>query len=165
MAESDPLRILLAHDRWATVQIIDACGRLTDEQLHRRFDMGPGSLHDTVAHVIGAMQTWTQTLAGQEPGARIDTDGRRRTADELRPLHEGACDALAAEAARLPVAEMITRRLRTGRVVTMTRGAVLTHVATHGMHHRAQCLNMLRRLGVDPIPMSSVTEWSIAGEV
>jgi len=27
------------------------------------------------------------------------------------------------------------------------------------MHHRAQCLNMLRQLGVDPVPPSAVVEW------
>jgi uncharacterized damage-inducible protein DinB len=41
---------------------------------------------------------------------------------------------------------------------------VLTHVTTHGMHHRAQCLNMLRQLGVTPLPPSSVTEWTWMGE-
>ena len=44
------------------------------------------------------------------------------------------------------------------------RAAVLTHVATHGMHHRAQCLNMLRRLDVQPLPPSSVSEWTWLGE-
>jgi hypothetical protein len=27
------------------------------------------------------------------------------------------------------------------------------------MHHRAQCLNLLRRLGVEKLPPSSVLEW------
>jgi uncharacterized damage-inducible protein DinB len=40
------------------------------------------------------------------------------------------------------------------------RGAVLTHVTTHGMHHRAQCVNMLRQLGAD-IPLNSVIEWML----
>ena len=47
MAESDPLQILLQHDKWATTRILDACTKLTDEAFHKRFDMGPGSLHDT----------------------------------------------------------------------------------------------------------------------
>jgi uncharacterized damage-inducible protein DinB len=33
-------------------------------------------------------------------------------------------------------------------------------VTTHAMHHRAQCLNMLRHLGVTPLPPSSVAEWT-----
>jgi hypothetical protein len=27
------------------------------------------------------------------------------------------------------------------------------------MHHRAQCLNMLRHIGLTPLPLSSVLEW------
>jgi uncharacterized damage-inducible protein DinB len=43
-----------------------------------------------------------------------------------------------------------------------TRGAALVHVTTHGMHHRGQVFNMLRRIGrpincdLDPV------EWELA---
>ena len=33
-----------------------------------------------------------------------------------------------------------------------TRAGALVHALTHGTHHRAQCLNMLKRLGVEPLP-------------
>ena len=77
MPESDFLQVLLSHDRWATAQLLDACAKLTEEQFHRRFDIGPGSLHDTLTHVVGAMRAWTETLAGAEPRPRLETDGRR----------------------------------------------------------------------------------------
>ncbi|RMH26245.1 MAG: hypothetical protein D6693_07555 [Planctomycetota bacterium] len=41
---------------------------------------------------------------------------------------------------------------------------MVTHVCTHGMHHRAQCLNMLRRLGVETLPPSSVVEWMLTAD-
>jgi uncharacterized damage-inducible protein DinB len=164
MPESDPLPILLAHDRWATQQILDACRNLTAEQFHRRFDIGPGSLHDTLTHMIGAMRTWTDTLAQREPGPRLETDGQRRTPEQLRVLFDEAWQAFSAEPRRRPLEEMVTRHLRDGSTRHFTRGAVVTHVATHGMHHRAQCLNMLRQLGLSPLPPSSVTEWTWLGE-
>jgi uncharacterized damage-inducible protein DinB len=160
MAESDCLQILLTHDKWATAQLLEACAKLSQEQFHRRFDIGPGSLHDTLTHVLGAMRTWTETLAEVQPGPRLEDDGQRRTPERLRPLHEETWRAFAAEARRRPVAEVVTRKLRDGRTVQMTRGAVLTHVTTHGTHHRAQCLNMLRRLGVEPLPANSVAQWT-----
>ena len=160
MPESDLLEILLSHDRWATAQVLDACGPLTAEQFHRQFDIGPGSLHNALTHVVGAMRAWTETLAGAEPRPRLETDGQRRKAQQLRALLEESWRELAAEARRRPLSEMVTRRLRDGRTMDMTRGAVVAHVATHGMHHRAQCLNMLRHLGVTPLPPSSVTEWT-----
>jgi len=54
--------------------------------------------------------------------------------------------------------------MRDGRTFDITRGAVVAHVTTHGMHHRAQCLNMLRQLGVSPLPPSSVVEWTWSGD-
>lgn len=160
MAESDPLQILLQHDKWATTRILDACTKLTDEAFHKRFDMGPGSLHDTLTHILGAMRTWSDSLMGIEPRPRLETDGQRRTPEQLRDLLEESCGQLFGEAARRPLSEVVVRRLRSGRTIEMTRGAVLTHVTTHGMHHRAQCLNMLRQLGVKPLPPSSVAEWT-----
>jgi uncharacterized damage-inducible protein DinB len=164
MPESDLLPILLSHDHWATAQLLSACGTLSPEQFHQRFDIGPGLLHDTLTHVVGAMRTWTDTLAGIDPRPRLETDGQRRTPGEFRALLDEAAMAFAAEARRLPLAEMVTRHLRDGTTRHFTRGAVLAHVATHGMHHRAQCLNMLRRLGAEPLPPSSVTEWTWMGE-
>ena len=164
MPESDPLQILLAHDRWATAQVLDACAKLTDDPFHRRFDIGPGSLLDALTHMAGAIRTWTDTLAGPEPRPRPETDGQRRTPDQLRALLDASYRELSAEAGRRPLGEMVTRRLRDGRTFSFTRGAVLAHVTTHGMHHRAQGLNMLRQLGVEPLPPSSVTEWTWLGE-
>jgi uncharacterized damage-inducible protein DinB len=160
MPESDPLQILLSHDRWATAQLLDACGQLTADQFHRQFDIGPGSLHDTLTHVAGAMRVWTETLAGLEPRPRLEADGQRRTPEQLRSVFEEAWRELSAEARRRPLDETVSRTLRNGKTARMTRGAVLTHVTTHGMHHRAQCLNMLRQLGVTPLPASSVAEWT-----
>ena len=164
MPQSDVLQILLSHDRWATEQVLDACAKLTEEQFHRRFDIGPGSLHDALTHVVAAMRAMTESLAGSEPNPRIDSDGRRRTPDELRALLDESCRAFEGEARRRPLDEIITRRLRDGRTLTMTRAAALVHVPTHGMHHRAQCLNMLKQIGVKPLPPSSVAEWTWLGD-
>ena len=164
MPESDVLRILLSHDRWATEQLLDACEKLADEQFHRRFDIGPGSLHDALTHVVGAVRALTETLAGAEPRPRLETDGQRRTPGQLRALAEEAWPAFRAEADRRPLDEVITRRTKDGRTLRMTRGAAFAHIATHGAHHRAQCLNMLKQLGVKPLPPSSVAEWTWIGE-
>lgn len=161
MTEFDPIEILLAHDRWATAQLLDACGALPADQFHQRFDIGPGSLHDTLTHIVGAMRTWTDTLTGGEPRPRPETDGQRRTQEQIRALLEESSAELAAEARRRPLDEVVTRRLRDGRVVTLNRVSVILHVTSHGMHHRAQCLNMLRQLDVKPLPASSVTEWTM----
>ncbi len=159
MPTSDPLQILLAHDKWATRQILDACANLSAEQFDQRFAIGPGSLRDTITHMLGAMRVWTQVLAGQEVGPRLEQDGQRHSPAELSALLQTIAAGLTAQAHRLPLTDMASRT-RDGKVFQFTRGAVLVHITTHGMHHRAQCLNMLRQLGVTPLPPSSVAEWT-----
>lgn len=159
MPTSDPTDILLAHDAWATRNIIDACSKLTDEQFHQRFEMGPGSLHDTIEHVLGSMRFCTDLLASRPPRPRLEQPGSRRSVTELRQLLDESAADLAGQVSAHPLDHMVSRE-RDGKTYVFTRGAVLTHVATHGMHHRAQCLNMLRHLGVHPLPPSSVMEWT-----
>jgi uncharacterized damage-inducible protein DinB len=54
--------------------------------------------------------------------------------------------------------------MRGGRTLQFTRGAVVMQVTTHDVHHRAQCLNVLRQSGVAPLPPSSVAEWTFLAE-
>lgn len=157
MPASDPVEILLASNRWATRNILEACAGLSEDQFHRRFEMGPGSLHDALTHILGAMRGWGDLLAGREQRPRLD--GEQRSVPQLLELLDEIADDLDASAKAHPVDELVTR-VRDGKTYTFTRGAVLTHVTTHGMHHRAQCLNMLRHLGVDPLPASSVVDWT-----
>ncbi len=157
MPTSDPLTILLAHNEWATRNIIEACAKLSHEQFHRRFEMGPGSLHDTVTHMLAAMRVWGDLLAGREQRPRLE--GTERSTDELLKLLDEISADMAASAKTHPLDGLVTR-IRDGKSYSFTRGAVLTQVTTHGMHHRAQCLNMLRHIGVQPLPPSSVAEWT-----
>src|SRR5437899_2293915 len=117
MPESDCLQILISHDRWATAQLLDACGKLPADQFHRRFDIGPGSLHDTLTHIVAAMRAWTETLAGAESRPRLDADGQHRTPEQIRSLLEEAFGEFSSEAHRQPVQEIVTRRLRDGRTI------------------------------------------------
>ena len=159
MPTTDPAEILLKHNRWANGQMLDACGKLSDEQLHREFPMGPGSLHNTLAHIAGSQRGWATMLAGGEPKPRIEKGGPY-TFEQLRALFEDSTKELEEALAAHPLDTIATAE-RDGKRYAFARGGVLTHVTTHGMHHRAQCLNMLRQLGVDPLPHSSVVEWML----
>ncbi|MFQ5734086.1 MAG: DinB family protein [Planctomycetaceae bacterium] len=161
MPTSDPVEILLASNHWATRNILDACAGLSDEQFHQRFEMGPGSLHDTLTHIVGAMRGWGDLLAGRE--IRPRPEGERYSPQQLLEMLDAAAADLESSAKSHPVDELMTRT-RDGKSYTFSRGGVLTHVTTHGMHHRAQCLNMLRRLGVDPLPASSVVDWILTAD-
>jgi len=171
---SDPLEILLKHDHWGTKRLLEVCEGLTPEQFHQKFDIGPGSLHATLTHIIGAMQRWAVRVDERQLRPEVDepsrhpdlpSDYRQRTPRELIELLDEAADDLAAvadAAAEDGLDETII--VRFGQTdYTFTKAAALVHVATHGMHHRAQCLNMLRRLEIekspDDLPELGVIDW------
>jgi len=160
MAESDLTKILLAHNHWATRNVLDACAKLTDAQFHQRFPMGPGSLHDTLTHTQLALQVWTDVLIGRPLGPRPATLPKFTVVELMEKLDATSAELLEV-ALKFPPGQIVTRT-RDGKTEKYTRAAVLGHLSTHGMHHRAQCINMLRQLGVSPLPQSSVTEWTRA---
>lgn len=59
---SDILDILLAHDTWGTRKLLELCRPLSREQFHRRFEIGLGSLHETLTHIISTMRRWSDRL-------------------------------------------------------------------------------------------------------
>ncbi len=157
---SNPIDILLTHNHWANVSLLNTAQNLTFDQFHQRFEIGPGSVHDTLSHVLGAMDRWTRALSAQEmlPGPRFEAT--LRTADELLIQAQALHNGLVAIAQAHPFDQTVTA-IRNGQPLTFVRSVILTHLTTHGVHHRAQCANMLRQLGIKPIPPTSVLEWSL----
>ncbi len=148
----DPLDILRLHHSWATRLVVDRCATLSDDELHRRFPIGPGSVHDTLLHILGAIRYWHDRLRGVAVRPPVDPSplGQpqpRRSLAELGMLYAESDRELA----------RLAEDLRAGRVepVLLSRQppgkqftAVITymHMFTHGVHHRAQVLNMLRQI-------------------
>ena len=84
-------------------------------------------------------------------------EDQKRTLQQIQDLLSQISDELEAAARNQPIDLQVN--WQADRSYTFTRAEVLTHVATHGAHHRAQCLNILRHLGVVSLPQSSVHEW------
>ena len=161
---SDPLTILLRHNHWATGVLLDACAKLSREQFHQQFEIGCGNLHDTLAHIIGCVERWIERVRGKlsERGPKRDW-----SIDELRARLEESTANLSDLINELQLADLMdSTRTQTfpsnqGGTVefTFTAGAAIVHCLVHGSHHRAQALNMLRRLGVSPLPELDVIDW------
>ena len=137
---------LLGHDAWTTRQLLMACQTLPDEALDRVFDIDHGSLRHTFAHLVDNMETWTDLMAGREP-------------------HDRSGESIAALLERLSVvgrefAQIARRVAAEGREddcfwdtldrppVRKTFGGGIGHVLTHNMHHRAQIMFLMERLGL-----------------
>ncbi len=142
------LRDLFNYGAWANTCIWDTAADLKDEQLDRAFEMGEGSLRKTLAHVYGAERAWYERCEGpdadklphsSETHKLIDIQAATRRISQMR----GDWLATMSDAA---LDREITYA-KGDRTYTHPLSDVLLHVCNHGIHHRAQALNMLRRLG------------------
>lgn len=160
---TNPVDILLTHNHWANISVLKSAQTLSPQQYHKRFEIGPGSVHDTLSHILGAIQRWTRALNGQELHTGLKFEATQRTADELLALAH-TLDADLTTAAKAHPAQGTVTASRNGQTYTFIRATIITHITTHGIHHRAQCLNMFRQLGITPTPPTSVIEWSLTPE-
>ncbi len=154
---------LLLHNAWATRVLLEQCRALTPARFSQQFDIGPGSLHNVLRHIIGAMRRWSDRISGRAVRERLEKAPDLHTPDELLIVLE--------EAAR-DLQEAVHRVRQEGRYDEMmqtefsparfTRGTAIVQVLTHGAHHRAQALNILRRLGVADLPELDAIVWEVA---
>jgi uncharacterized damage-inducible protein DinB len=162
--DSQVLSTLFGHNLWATDVLLRRCRTLTSEQFHQRFEIGLGSLHDTLRHIIGAMLRWADRIGERPLRDSIEKSGRTYSPDELRELLRQAHEDLFGVVRRVAADGRLNEKMQfvapDTPAYTFTRCSAIVHVATHGMHHRAQALNMLRRLGLPPLEMDLDTvEW------
>jgi len=156
--------IAFEHNIWATHTLLRACASLTPEQLDRPFEMGPGSVRKTLLHMASAQIYWTDRLLDR---ARADAQypgetHRAASVDEIAKLHQQTSAEFQQVALSLieggKLAETIKASPRP-EAHPIRIASVLYHVCHHGTHHRAQILNMLRHLGVRPLPAIDVDDW------
>ena len=154
----DLLDRLLGHDAWTTQLVLARCRELSDAQLDQPFDIGNGALRSTLVHMIGNIETWTRLMAGEPiAGGQRDT-----SVAGLIAWHERAAADFAALARRIAAAG----RLDETWLDTLdtppqakTYGGAIAHVILHDMHHRAEVLHILARLGLRDLPEGDLLSW------
>src|SRR5512142_1399063 len=65
---------MYAYDRWACRRQLDACARLTPEQLLRSLGGSFSSLHLTLVHLVAVEWLWLERWRGRNPTALIGAD-------------------------------------------------------------------------------------------
>ncbi|MBC7772701.1 MAG: hypothetical protein H7210_09430 [Pyrinomonadaceae bacterium] len=143
----------LDHNAWATGRLIDACATLTPEQFERHMEIGPGSLQGTLSHIIETMFFFADCFTARHYENRSDFALKSRSVAGLQELLDRSSSELdtainQALAGGVP-AELAWASSEHGR---MSGPAAVAQVFDHGSYHRAQCMNMLKRLGVLPLP-------------
>ena len=77
--------------------------------------MGPGSLHNTLTHMLAAMCGWTDLLAGRALRPRIDQDAVSRTPADLSKLFDETANDFANFVRSHPLDEIVSARNEAGK--------------------------------------------------
>lgn len=156
----------LDHNKWATAELIVFCQDLPEGDHHRIFDIGLGSVQGTLLHIISAMYGWADRIVDRPRRTKLSSDEGHHNSTEMLKLVTDADEQL-----RQSIAALIAE----GRIEEMmefaipelpepfrfTRGTAIVHVISHGMHHRAQVLYMLKQLGHTDLPDLDAVSWEL----
>ena len=151
----DLLDRMLGYGGWTTGQALAACRGLTDAQLDQPFDIGHGTLRETLAHVVGAVAYWTGQMTGEAPAP----PPAEASIDALVAWHRRAHAAFAVAARRVCDEGRLDETFRDGYDYPQSRGGTILQVVAHGAQHRAEVRHMLNRLGVEDLPDGDPMEW------
>lgn len=153
----DILDRLLGHDAWTTRQLLLACAPLNDEQLDQEFDIDQRSLRKTFVHLIRNMETWTDLLC--------ERPVTRRSGESLAELLERHSQ-ISREFARLARDVAREQRYDACFVDTLdnpptlkTFGGAIGHLLTHSMHHRAQIMFLMEKVGITDHIEGDLLSW------
>lgn len=142
------LREFFSYTDWAREKTFDLAGGLSDELLDRPFEMGLGSIRATLYHIWAAEDIWflrwTQSPSPafkQETGVPVE---------EIRSRARNTAEGRNAFLATLDEAKLAAPHAFTnikGEKYSLPLAGQMQHVGNHGIHHRAQFVNMLRHVG------------------
>lgn len=143
------LRSLFEYSDWANARVVEAAERVPDDALDRPLDLGPGSLRRILIHTYNGEHVWLQRWKGVQ-------ETKWPSESEAVPVLEIARRFTANSAARAAFFEKLAAadlergqqyRDSKGSVFAATLGDMILQGHVHSVHHRAQAVNALRRLG------------------
>jgi uncharacterized damage-inducible protein DinB len=137
-----------AHHVWATEQLIDFCGQLSQDQLQTYAPGTRGPIMETLRHIVGS-DTWYLSFYRAERTNPFDAEDVANLS-ELRAMISRNGPAWTAVLAAAPDPdEMIVERGNDGEYHSAT-GVRLAQVIHHGTDHRSQVCTALTSLGIEP---------------
>ena len=143
---------MLEHDRWATTHVLELCRDLTDAQLDQSFDIGHGSLRETVDHLVYVVSFWTGLMIAQPVNHDRKAQQYDRTVPALIDRFEDFHAAFASLARRVRDEQRLDDTFVDHYGELPTLGGAIVQVIQHNVEHRTEALHILGRLGVTDMP-------------
>jgi uncharacterized damage-inducible protein DinB len=145
------IKELFAYNAWANRRMFDALAGLPADVYRRDVKCSFGSIHGTLAHIVGAERLWLSRWRGEPAtmlkGSDVGSLAELRAMwDEVETERDKWLEGLTPAALE---EEITITSSSGGRYVHGVR-QTLQHVVDHSSYHRGQIVTMLRQLGVKP---------------
>lgn len=146
--KTDTLTTLYSHHLWANLALLEACAKLTPDQLAARIPGSFGTIYETLEHIVTSEQSYF---------SRISTGQRLNRPENAPPLTmPEMIESLRTTGAGLiewapkvqPNDTVVIDWDGTPRDVPKT--ILLTQVINHATEHREQIKAILTELGIEP---------------
>jgi uncharacterized damage-inducible protein DinB len=148
----EQLSSLYEYSAWVTQHLLETAAALTEEQFTRKILAGFGSVHLTLAHLLGAEVLWFARWQGQSPRTILSPDDLPTVAamrERWAELHEQRRAHLLSLDEDDLMATVQWTNMR-GQPYALPRWQVILHCANHSTHHRSEVAALLTELGHEP---------------
>ncbi len=153
----DILDRLIGHDTWTTRQLLTSCAGLSDELLDKEFDIDHRSLRGTFLHMIENLETWTDLIYErpvQNKNGNSISELRQRLVNASREFAN-----LSRRIARENRFDDSFLDILDSPPRLKTFGGAIGHVLTHNMHHRAQLMYLMEKVGLKEHIEGDLLSW------
>jgi uncharacterized damage-inducible protein DinB len=148
----------LGHDLATTRELLTLCLSLTDEQMDCVFDAGWGSLRKTFDHMIRNIEVWTDLMMERPVHPASGQVSVRELLERLE-FSYGEFAEFAMKIKREGRLDELWTDILDQPPVQKSYGGAIGHIITHNMHHRAEVLHMMHRLGMKNLPEGDLMGW------
>ncbi len=152
------IQLLISYNAWADSRVLETARLLSSQALHARQSMGFGSVFETLAHILGAEQTWLTRWKGTSPGA-LPAASNYADLAQLAAAWHVIHNELRAFAATLDSASLhstLTYQNTRGETFSQPLIWLILHAMNHSTEHRAQVAAMCTMAGHDVGPLDLI---------
>jgi uncharacterized damage-inducible protein DinB len=146
------------HNAWATVQLLEFCLPLSEEQLAASGTGTYGRIDDTLVHMVAAEHRYLNMLGGlppQQPYKEGDRITVARLLEDAR-RHEQRWQAFFASIEPAELGEKTEAQRAKGRF-RIRRSMLTTQAIDHATEHRTHVRTILTQLGMEPPDLDAWT--------
>ncbi len=148
------LQRMFEHNLWSNLQLLEACERLSDQQLEASLPGHYGDIKTTLVHIFCSEPNYLAAVTGQPRVSDLSPDADLPGAgfpgfEALKVSAQASGEGFVAAAGRMTEDEVITGE-RGGKPYSMPASIFFTQAINHATEHRAEIKAIMTQEGVEP---------------